>query len=652
MINQTTISSKGTANAAGHPGNGHIGIYKGEWVDGKLFYTRDKERFNEWFEYANRHRIPPKGPKTRIILLGESVARGMLYDPYYVPAEVLEKMLNSGEASGEAEVIDLAVTNMRIEALTRLCSSCMALEPDALVIFAGNNWREDLFGRLSKADLEEIEQLLTSGGPAKTKAIIEACFSGMVKDFLSHIHALTYDGRIPVVFVIPEFNLADFQSTAAEQPVSALPDGATGRWLKARQCAQSLLAAGSPEEAAEYARQMMEIDASHPSGYELMALCRIRQNGWEEARSLLEQARDTAMFTRAASKPRILSAIRDSLLAQADRYHVTVIDLPSIFRTEWPGKIPDRDLFLDYCHLSAKGIRIAMQAVAEKLSCLVPGLPDGGSIRTTTPTVVAGKDVEGMAHLYAAIHNAHWGQPYEVVHYHCVQALRASPKTSRIMVSYIDLASRHASIPLCRSFETLVNSRVIDQYYHALIHPRDQKILDLILVDAMTDALKKVGINLETTVDELRKTEHGVENGPVDLLDSRYHLTSYDLSGMNETAYLRAMDIETRFFLITSGARAVLFTLTYRTPALSKEGDPVRVFLNGEILTSLPVSRAWDKVSFVAEPSQLRDGVNRITIQWPFSEAMDRSQQRSTAGAARPRIYFVFGEIHQFISWI
>src|SRR6185369_10763239 len=35
--------------------------------------------------WANVEKIPPKGSRLRIVLLGESVARGYLYDPYFNP---------------------------------------------------------------------------------------------------------------------------------------------------------------------------------------------------------------------------------------------------------------------------------------------------------------------------------------------------------------------------------------------------------------------------------------------------------------------------------------------------------------------------------------------------------------------------------------
>src|SRR5215203_4850946 len=45
-----------------------------------------------WHFWANVQRIPPKGSRRRIVLVGESVARGLLYDPQFNPALALQAM--------------------------------------------------------------------------------------------------------------------------------------------------------------------------------------------------------------------------------------------------------------------------------------------------------------------------------------------------------------------------------------------------------------------------------------------------------------------------------------------------------------------------------------------------------------------------------
>src|SRR5262245_21445068 len=53
------------------------------------------ETGDAWHFWANVQKIPAKGQRQRIVLLGESVARGYLYDPQFNPAMALQAMMNA-----------------------------------------------------------------------------------------------------------------------------------------------------------------------------------------------------------------------------------------------------------------------------------------------------------------------------------------------------------------------------------------------------------------------------------------------------------------------------------------------------------------------------------------------------------------------------
>ena len=68
------------------------------------------------------------------------MAAGYLYAPHLTPATVLEGQLRAGSGREAFEVIDLARTNETLSSLVATVDSELQLEPDALVIIAGNNW--------------------------------------------------------------------------------------------------------------------------------------------------------------------------------------------------------------------------------------------------------------------------------------------------------------------------------------------------------------------------------------------------------------------------------------------------------------------------------------------------------------------------------
>src|SRR5215831_13454335 len=73
--------------------SGRVGIWEKKQEDGRSVFVRSREVMKDWNFWANLGRIEPKSAKRRVLLLGESVARGYLYDPVYTPAMVLEKII-------------------------------------------------------------------------------------------------------------------------------------------------------------------------------------------------------------------------------------------------------------------------------------------------------------------------------------------------------------------------------------------------------------------------------------------------------------------------------------------------------------------------------------------------------------------------------
>src|SRR6185503_6296362 len=117
-----------------------FGIWERKVENGKSYFVRRMDMINEWYYWANLGRIEPKGNRKRVLLIGESVARGYLYDPQYTPAMALETILGSQLGEGGVEVIDLARKDMGLTAMAEMAQSALLLEPDAVLIFSGNNW--------------------------------------------------------------------------------------------------------------------------------------------------------------------------------------------------------------------------------------------------------------------------------------------------------------------------------------------------------------------------------------------------------------------------------------------------------------------------------------------------------------------------------
>src|SRR5215212_6684883 len=116
-----------------------VGIWEAVDEFGRRSFVRVSTE-GAWHLWANVQKIPAKGPRRRIVLVGESVARGLLFDPQFTPAQALQQMMNVACGPAKAEVVDLARTDLSHKELHELIRQALHLEPDALVIFAGNNW--------------------------------------------------------------------------------------------------------------------------------------------------------------------------------------------------------------------------------------------------------------------------------------------------------------------------------------------------------------------------------------------------------------------------------------------------------------------------------------------------------------------------------
>lgn len=632
---------------AANPFKSHIGIYKPDTKDGKKYYHRDILLKDRWSYFADIQTIPAKSDKKRIVLLGESVTRGFLLDPEYTPAIVLDQLLNSNKELYGYEIIDLAETNLGMAGIKERYLECMALEPDMVVFLAGNNWREDLLVAIGNSQKKQTAlQELTQGedGIAIAKPLIEDYFSAIVDDFLAFTGTVSKKNGVPVLFAIPEFNLLDCRSTPGERVVSELPYEKLKSWMDAKESAEENLTSGNIENCIAQAQQMVEIDPSHPYGFELLADCSIKNEEYKEARHYLEMARDTALFCRTNSKPRTFKIVQETILAKAASYGIEVIDLPAVFKAHLGGKVPGRELFLDYCHFSVAGIQVAMEAVYKKV---LQEFDDSRKTHKDVKTIIPSNEVLALGHLFAAIHNAHWGQSYDILLYHCSESLSKWKDIAKTMVYYCDMISRGAANNVCKSLEKILEDNTkLDRYVHALVPARNMKNMELELVDAMTTVLKSNGVDITNYLLKIRLDDHSVKNRRINLLQNYYHATSYDEYQGQKTAFLQARDSKSDFFVVADAKTKASLSVSLRIPGIITENkDAVTLYVNDKEVTKLSVGAKWQTHTIEIPTDFLQNGMNVFRIKWPIVATSRELQDKGSSTAILDAAFRVFGEI-------
>ncbi|MBN3820058.1 hypothetical protein G3N57_27210, partial [Paraburkholderia sp. Se-20369] len=177
-------------------------------------FVRARKHVDLWRFCANVERIGKKQPgRKRVVLLGESVARGFFFDPVYSPAKVLQAQLSHDAQA--VELVDLAQSNCDPWWLSKTAASTPLLEPDAVVIFAGNNWR---VGSLANTSLESFvldgELIAEEHGFSTLLDRQLERLEAFATQVVTQLASLVSKG-IPVVFVIPEINVADWTNAPA-----------------------------------------------------------------------------------------------------------------------------------------------------------------------------------------------------------------------------------------------------------------------------------------------------------------------------------------------------------------------------------------------------------------------------------------------------
>jgi tetratricopeptide (TPR) repeat protein len=633
----------------------YIGIWKKSVQKGQECFVRDLKFQKEWSLWANNNQINASSDKKRILYFGESVARGYLYDPHYTPAQVLNELLNkTGEL--EVEVIDLAKTNMELVELELTLMQGLQLSPDAIVIFAGNNWGSTLNHSLSETEVATIVDAIKENGHFVLKQLLENKMRELIGQFLSRLSTSFNPLQIPVMFILPEYNLLDWQSSWQERIITRLPPEQLVSFLDARAEANTALEAGNYEQAGACAERMIASDPSHPEGFEIMGKVLLQSNEFARARECFETARDTALFSRNFNKPRIYKVITDTLREQCSAHGFHIIDLPAIFDGHQQGRLPGRELFLDYCHLTAEGIQLAMAETAVSLLKILKGANVSRNelpFRELNPS----KEVEAVANFCAAVHNAHYGQSYPVIQSLCRQAISSSSIAEVLMVKYADFASRLLSTTLCKSHEELVADEAIVQYDGGLgfLHKSGTKVLDLDMVNAITDALASGGVHISEEVEALRIKEHGIK-GKINLLQSFYRTSSYDDFPGTHPYYLQSRHVESEFILVADASQAILFNITLRSPGRTSDAENITISMNGQQVAAFPAADKWNTYSFSVSPEALKNGINTIQINWPYRTARAADQRQNTLSYGKDAIldllYEVFGEVHMFSAEI
>ncbi|WP_432409049.1 hypothetical protein [Wukongibacter sp. M2B1] len=640
-----------------------IGIWKAREKEGGIFFERDASLYRKFSYWAWSLSIPLTSNKFRVGFIGDSVGMGYFYQPIFTPALYLEKVLNENMLQSEAEVIDLSCKSLNYAKFVELCSSAMVLNPDALVIFIGNNLWDHAF-EMTEEEIKSLKLCINNIDRFDSLSeFIRNKLKPVVVSVMSFLREIAEQYKIPIMFVIPETNLKDWVNSRCSF-ISSLNGRKALKWSQLEKKARAAYKKGDVTESEEIAHQMLQISTCNPIPYEIIAKCKVKHENIEQAKKYYRLAFDTQIY-RFKNISSSISVVRELILETASTYGIDILDLQQVFDTHLLGEISGKDIFLDSCHMTSEGIRVAMKHAAMRLLSRISrnelrvGCFSEGKIEADEADI---NKVLGKAHLLAAVQCQHEGnQPYELLYYHCVEALRYWPESVKEMKMYIELITAKVPWFMHKNYTELSK---VD--FWPVFPDKSQlfglKSMENELIDAMVDALKTVDIDIEKSVNNARIVGFGSIDGKINLLEPYYQQSVYSrinkaLDIHKDFGYYNEIKTESVFHIVADDKRDILLEITLRIPETYRELEDVTIKLNDLPVGRVKAGSEWRDYRILISRCNLgKTPINHIGIEWPVMDEIElktENQSRnkySNSGDTTQEFLPSYGNIIRFTA--
>ncbi len=578
--------------------------------------------------------VPPQGTARRVVLLGESTARGWPFEAALSPTAVLQRHLDE---VGDYQCVDLAKVGANGEDLISAARCLPTLDPAVIVSFAGNNWMLSppagpdgaidadpaLAGHLADA-------LRTGGYAGMRSAFIQAALQD-AREYLDLLVLAQKATGASVVIAIPEYDLQGFAPpTDIETPV--LAEASMQGWHELRRAAERALDEDRAGDVAALAGRMIDLDqgCSPVPGW-LAGRAAMRLQDGPAARRALEQSRDAVVGLLVRSTPRVTVEVQDLLRSAADDHGFTCVDMRLVLADPDLPDLPDPACFLDFCHLTDVGIERATAALAGAV------LGDG-----VQPTPGSGlpMEVQAFGHARGAAQLALQGQPAYVVREHLHAALRADPGIGGLLDDVRDLLAAPQPAWTHPAFARLAARPTFARFLPVLVGS-SAEWPDLWLLRSSLEDVCGRGRTSGSPLLELDLLALAAPEGHLQAnwAPARAHLASCCTVTTLPFEPAAPADLDVVVYL----------EVEYRTPHAAAGGS-VGVCVDGAAVIELPVSRPWARHRMLLPVRRWSSGVHVLGFRWPVSQPDHGAAIEADASALDrrqfPTVFPVYGELY------
>jgi len=438
-----------------------------DFVSGRLGPWRVEDRGDHWewtvagdvplwqeFAWKARPLSSRKAAGTkRVILIGESAAGSFGYGGEYNLGSVLEATLAAHAGSARAfEVVDLTAINAAWDGeCMEAIKHGMTLDPDLFVVYCGNNEAKSLLGNLRAGAIRENHHAFggrwaveDNDDPRARVEALNACLELHMKNLVLRTVHLCRRHAVEVVFVVPEYNLADWRPP--EKTPHHLAGAALSQWFDAIRDGDRCFAAGRHRRALEHFERAAALDGGMCQwSLYAAARCHAALGKTDEAYDLFSRARDAGLGPFIDGMPATTSGSANAIRQTLRALDVPFVDSPEIFRGAASRGVPDRELFIDYCHLAPRGHEV----LADALATTILASTDTGRAARRSSGRKRRKPVRGRARkapakeaslgaLVAALHNLNLDQDRDLVRHWLGECHRAWKGATPILQFFAD----------------------------------------------------------------------------------------------------------------------------------------------------------------------------------------------------------------------
>ncbi len=650
-----------------------IGIWKPQQQGDETVFVRDESALTrDW--WAPNALLRPKRTllPLRVCVLGESTAAGWFYAPALTPTKVLQEQLRSIRGDGIFETIDLTMVNMQPSALVDLAGAALQLTPDVLVVFAGNNWslRLPTFPTVSFSDAQQAALALQHDGMAGLSRLSVERTSREAARTLDTIAYIAEGAGIATVLVIPEVNLPDWRR---DRPVAWLPGDGCTRWYSTYRQTLDLFNRGEHPGAEALARQLLQLDAGLcATSHRLLGDALGAQGRGDEARRAYAHAVDARGWDNFPSTPSVTSAIRQQMRDGAERHGMSCVDLSMVFEDYAGSSGGGRRLFLDYCHLTAEGMAVAMAAVAVEILRLSSDEADytWQALLARSPELQVPAETDALVKFLTALYNAHFSadrsrysgriterksnDSLDTASYWLREAVAASPQITETMLAYVGTRTAPAtSGPISKEQQSLHQVTGALERESAYSYGLDPDVVSAILSVVSHD---------RPAIERSLLANHGVRRAAIDLLHPMYQWNPADrfetAAGFaaDRRAFYRSVWPVSEFCLVSDATQDVMLDFVARLPALTgTRTATIEVVVNGQSAVRHELSDTWRHGTCRLSRALLRRGFNRISVRWP--ELVDDGDAAISAAIERLRhgipvdLHPIFGDLFSLTAY-